>query len=590
MLAFFLSHFKLQIIFPIRSSNLHLFNHIHFKFFTNATCNIAACNVEISRLSRAGNVEAARKVFDEMPHRDVVSWNSIITAYWQNGFLQESKTLFHSMPSRNVVSWNSIISGCIQHDNADDAYEYFTSMPERNTASYNTMLSGFVRSRRIQEACRLFEIMPRRNVVSYTSMIDGYMQFGDVEQARSLFEIMPCRNVVSWTVMIRGYVDNGRFEEANELFRKMPEKNVIATTAMITGFCKEGRMEEARVLFDKLRFRDCVSYNAIISGYAKNGSSEKALKVHIQMLATGLQPDHATFISVLTACSNLASQSEGTQTHALVLKHGFSSHVSICNALISMYSRCGRIYDSVSAFGHVRSPNIVSWNTIIAAFAQHGLYEHALTYFKQMQLNGFEPDGLTFLSMFSACGHAGMVDESMKWFDLMESKYKVTPSSEHYACLVHMLGRAGQLEKAYLLIQQMPYEADSGVWGALLSACRANLNVELGQIAAEKFLKLEPDNSAAYVMLSNMYAARGMWKEVTYVRGLMKQHGVNKQPAYSWMDVGNEVHSFLGGDISHPSIEDIHTELKQINRQMEDKDRMHLALSQSYINEIDLYS
>ncbi|XP_074333715.1 uncharacterized protein LOC141671385 [Apium graveolens] len=551
MLSCFLSHSKYQTL-------LHL-HQFHFKFFTTSIfSNVVACNAKITSLSRAGNMQAARKLFDEMPNKDVVSWNSIITAYWQNGFLQESKTLFHSMPSRNVVSWNSIISGCIQLDNADDAYEYFTSMPHKNTASYNTMISGFVRSGRIQEACRLFEIMPRRNVISYTAMIDGYMQCGDVERARLLFDSMPCRNVVSWTVMIRGYVENGRFEEATELFDKMPDKSIVATTAMITGFCKEGRMEEARILFEKLGSRDCVSFNAMISGYAQNGRSEEALKVHVQMLQTGLQSDHATFISVVTACSNLASLSEGTQTHTLVLKHGFNSHVSICNALVTMYSRCGRIFDSVSAFGHVKSPNIVSWNSIIAAFAQHGLYEQALAYFKQIQLNGFDPDGITFLSMLSACGHAGRVNESMNWFDLMERKYKVTPTSEHYACLVHTLGRAGQLEKAYSLIQQMPSKADSGVWGALLAACRANLNVELGQIAADKIMELEPNNSGVYVMLSNIYAARGMWREVISVRGLMKQHGITKQPAYSWMDIGNEVHSFVGGDILHPGIEDIH--------------------------------
>lgn len=417
------------------------------------------------------------------------------------------------------------------------------------------------------------------------------MQLGEIERARVLFDSMQCKNAVSWTVLISGYVENGRFEEARELFHRMPNKNVVATTAMITGCCMEGRIEEAWSLFEEIQCRDCISFNAMIAGYAQNGSNEEAVKLLSQMLQMGLQPDHATLISALTACSNLASQNEGRQTHTLLLKYGLDSHVPVCNALITMYSRCGLVSESFSAFRHVNSPDVVSWNTIIAAFAQHGLYEKALAYFKKMELNGFEPDGITFLSLLSACGHAGMVNESMHWFDSMGKNYKVTPRSEHYACLVDILGRSGQVEKAYTMIQDMPFEADSGVWVALLAGCRANLNVELGEIAAKKVMELEPKNSGAYVMLSNIYAAAGMWREVSRVRGLMKQHGVKKQPAYSWMDIGNEVHYFLGGDISHPAIEEIHAELKQISLQTEDMEQnAEEVFLWSCINEIQFHS
>lgn len=293
-----------------------------------------------------------------------------------------------------------------------------------------------------------------------------------------------------------------------------------------------------------------------------------------------MKPDPSTLVSVLTACSTLSSLKEGRRTHVIILKRGFDSHLSICNALITMYSKCGGILDSESAFSHLNNPDFVSWNTIIAAFAQHGLYEKAVYFFCAMERNGCKPDGVTFLGLLSACSHSGMVNESLHWFDSMVKDHGLIPRCEHYSCLVDILGRAGQLEKAYDMIKEMPFEPDTGIWGALLSGCCAYSNAELGQLAAEKYLELDPQNSGAYIVLSNIYAAAGMWKEVKRVRGLMKEQGVKKKPAYSWTEIGNKVHSFVGGDVSHPNIEEIRSQLKKMGLQMmrmEDAEEIYMA-------------
>ncbi|KAK9065198.1 hypothetical protein SSX86_016581 [Deinandra increscens subsp. villosa] len=525
-------------------------------------------NVRIGRLTREGRMELARKLFDEMPTRDVVSWNAIMTGYWKNGFLGESKKLFDSMPLRNVVSWNSMIAACIESGSIDAAFLYFSQMPERNTASWNVMIAGFIRYRMIEKAVKLFEEMPRRNVISYTAMIDGYAQVGEILKARQLFESMPGRNEVSWTVMISAYVEAAKFDEARELFRRMPYKNVVSVTAMITGYCKEGNMEDARVLFEQIQRRDDVSYNAMITGYSQNGRGEEALRLLVDMISRRLRPDQYTLVSILAACSNLASLTQGKQTHALVFKYRLHTHVSVANALITMYSKCGSLLDSQSAFEHICTPNIISWNTIIAAFAQHGLYEKALYFFNKIDSLGLEPDGITFLSLLSACGHAGMVKESLYWFESMKTIYKVEPRCEHYACLIDILGRSGRVEYAYKMIQEMPSEADLGVWGALLAGCRSSLNIELAELAAQEIMKLDPRNSGAYVMLSNIYAASGLWRNVTKVRRLMKENDAKKQTAFSWMEIGDTVHYFVGGDASHLAIDEIHALIIQLYSQM----------------------
>ncbi|XP_055829072.1 pentatricopeptide repeat-containing protein At4g02750-like [Solanum dulcamara] len=537
---------------------------------------VYASNIKINELARQGKLQQARKVFDEMLQRDVVSWNSMITAYWQNGYLDESKKLFVSMPEMTVVTWNSMIAGCVENDRIDSATMYFRTMPERNIGSWNAMISGYVKYGMMEEAARLFDEMPKKNVISYTAMIDGYMKKGEIDKARSLFDRMPHKNEVSWTVMISGYVENECFDEANKLFQKMPDKNenVVAMTAMVAGYCKEGRVEEGRILFDGILFKDSVAYNAMISGYAHNGRGEEAVKLLVEMLRMSLRPDQSSCASVLSACADLASPIAGRQTHAVVIKHGADSNVSACNALITMYSKCGSIFECELAFELIMSPDLVSWNTIIAAFAQHGLYEKAVAFLERMVLRGCEPDGITFLSLLSACAHAGLVSQSVSWFDSMMKNYKITPRPEHYACLIDILGRAGQLDKAYNIIQESPFEADLASWGALLAGCRAHSNVELGQLAAERVMELGGDSSGPYIMLSNIYAEAGMWREVTRVRGLMKEHGIRKQPAYSWIEIENKVHYFLGADISHPRILEIRTALKQMNLQMKFQEKV----------------
>ncbi|CAI8609970.1 unnamed protein product [Vicia faba] len=418
-------------------------------------------NLNIAALSRAGNINASRQLFDKTSPKDTVTWNSMLTAYWQNDFLQHSESLFHSMLIKNVVSWNSIITACVQNDNLNDAFSYFTVMPEKNTASYNAMMSDFVRMGRVEEAQKLFEEMPRPNVVSYTVMIDGYAKKeGGIRRAMALFDAMPNRNEVSWTMMISGLVGNGLYEEAWELFDRMRKKNVVASTSMIIGFCKQGKIEEAWNLFQQIPYKDRASWNimitdnpmvlieflevaitcvvflkgvyppgaferrrymnvvvqrachpqlryyihATVSGLLpfiqKNGRGEEALNLFSQMVRTGMQPDDLTFVPLFTACASLALLDEGRQANALVIKHGFDSDLSVSNSLVTMYNKYGEIVNSELAFRQISHPNIVSWNTIIAAFSQHGLYGRARYYFDHMVTVSVTPDGITFLNNF----------------------------------------------------------------------------------------------------------------------------------------------------------------------------------------------
>jgi len=174
------------------------------------------------------------------------------------------------------------------------------------------------------------------------------------------------------------------------------------------------------------------------------------------------------------------------------------------------------------------------------------------------------PNEVTFVGLLHACSHSGLVDEGRQFFKSMSSDYGLTPLLEHYACMVDLLGRAGDVQGALQFIYDMPIEPDAVIWSALLGACKIHKNVEIGRRAAEELFSIEPFNAGNYVMLSNIYSSQGMWDEVAKVRKLMKEQGVNKEPGCSWMQIKNRMHSFVTGDEEHEQIQEIHATLWEL--------------------------
>jgi len=176
-----------------------------------------------------------------------------------------------------------------------------------------------------------------------------------------------------------------------------------------------------------------------------------------------------------------------------------------------MYAKCGSVEDATHVFNRVSQKTVISWNTMIGAYGMHGFGEAALRLFYEMQHNNVNPDYITFIGVLSACSHAGLAKQGLEIFYCMSKQYCITPTVEHYACIVDLLGRAGQLDDAQHMIDKMPVEPDASVWGALLGACRIYHNIELGKYAAEHLFELEPENTGNYALLANIYAAAGNW-------------------------------------------------------------------------------
>ncbi|KAJ4975860.1 hypothetical protein NE237_000966 [Protea cynaroides] len=510
--------------------------------------NMASWNGMISGYVKNGMTREARRIFDAMPERNVVSWTSMVRGYVQEGVIVEAESLFRQMPEKNVVSWTVMLGGLIQDHRIDDARRLFDGMPVKDVVTWTNMISGYCQGGHLAEARELFDVMPRRNVITWTTMISGYAQNLQVDIARKLFEVMPEKNEISWTAMLTGYTQSGRIKEAVEIFERMPEKSIISCNAMILGLGQSGNVTEARCVFDRMREKDDGTWSAMIKGYERNGLQLEALNMFPLMQRAGIKPNFPSLISVLSVCASLAILAHGRQIHATVVKSQFDLDVFVASALITMYVKCGDLVKARQVFDRCSPKDIVMWNSMITGYAQHGLGEEALQVFHEMCSLGMAADDVTFVGVLSACSYTGKVKEGLELFESMRLNYSVEPTAEHYACIVDLLGRAGHINEAMNLIEKMTIEADAVVWGALLGACRTHKNLELAEVAAKKLLLLEPKNAGPYILLSNIYASKGRWEDVVDLRKVMKARNISKSPGCSWIEVENKVHMFTGGD------------------------------------------
>ncbi|XP_057841438.2 pentatricopeptide repeat-containing protein At4g02750 [Cryptomeria japonica] len=578
--------------------------------------DVVSWNSMVSGYVRNESLENARQLFDKMPERDVVSWDCMISGYARGGRMEEAYQLFNSMPEKNVITWNAMLVGYAQIGRIEDAQHLFDKMPERDSASWNMMIAAYAQGGRMLEARRLFDEMqekntvswnlmitgyaqrgqmsdarelfdkmPVRDVVTWTAMVTGYAQNGNISDARRLFDKMPERNIISWNAMIAGYAQNGRMEDASHLFSSMPNRNVSSWNAMIAGFAQNGQIENARRLFDKMGSRDSLSWTVMIAGYSQNDHCEEALKMFSQMKHSGFKPVESTFTCVLSACANLAALEQGKQLHGISIKTGFEPGVFVGNAIVTMYCKCGSIDDAHCLFEIMPKRDVVSWNAIIAGYAQHGYGKEALQFFEQMQHMGIKPNRITLIGVLSACSHAGLVNKGEHYFHSMTKDHGIAATVEHYACMVDLLGRAGHLVEAEDFVNNMPIEPNGRVWGALLGASRIHGNIELGQRAAENIFELEPHNAGIHVLLFNMYVAAGRWNDATNLRLTMKQRGLKKEPGCSWIEIENKIHAFLVGDKSHPQTEKIYAMLARLAEQM--KEAGYVPLKNFVLNDGD---
>ncbi|XVF38558.1 hypothetical protein REPUB_Repub20aG0112400 [Reevesia pubescens] len=481
---------------------------------------------------------------------------------------------------------------------------HFNTQPDDFTLATVSKVSGEIRDLKVGKLvhCQSIKTGFVLDIVVSNSLISMYGKCGDFEGMKKVFDEMRERNVGSWNALISGYANLGDWRVGKDLWDVV--KNMQNDGMKLDGFtissllplssgegtwgCDYGRELHCYILkneldlgfgsdfrlgcclidmysrsskvltgrnvFNRMRLRNVYAWTAMINGYVENGDFAEALVLFQEMQSSdGIEPNKVSLVSVLPACSSYAGLMAGKQIHGYAIRKELSQDVALCNALIDMYSKCGSLNCSRQVFenGSFRK-DAISWSSMICGYGLHGKGEEAISLYDRMLLLGNKPDMITVVGVLSACGRSGLVDKGLSIYYSITNEYGMKPTVEICACVVDMLGRSGQLDRALDFIKTMPVEPGPSIWGALVSASVMHGNLEMQDLAHRFLIQLEPGNPSNYVSLSNLHASSKRWDAVAGLRKMMKERGLRKAPGCSWIIINGKTHCFYAADKAHP--------------------------------------
>ncbi|EFJ31380.1 hypothetical protein SELMODRAFT_88255 [Selaginella moellendorffii] len=432
-------------------------------------------NSLISRLGRLGAVAYARKLLGKMPKRNVVSWSAMIAAYVQNGYSDEALVALQEMDLEGVKPNNITFTSLV--DAIDDEASA-RAMQNRIFTSGEVEVDDFL----------------------YNAVLRMCLKFHCIDEARDIFESAKNKDVVTWTTMI------------------------AAASEDVYG--KHNQLERARGLFDEMESKDVVSWTSMIRGYIEQEQGSKALSLFRQMELEGVKPSQITLVSMLAACSLENSLREGRKIQAQLLAAGGEHNPVAGNELVNMYGQCGSLDEARSVFNSLRERGVAAWTSMIAAYSKSGRGKEAVKMLRYMGMEGVKPNRMTLSTLLSACGHSGLANDAWECFIFVEKECGVTLTSEQYGSMIDVLGRAGEMDQARVLLNNMPCKADAKIWTNFLGACRIHKNLELGAQAAEALMRIEPGNPSPYVLLARMYGEAGNRDKEVEVLATMEYRGI----------------------------------------------------------------
>ncbi|XP_066342846.1 pentatricopeptide repeat-containing protein At3g12770-like [Miscanthus floridulus] len=490
----------------------------------------------------------ARRVFDAAPVRDAYMWNTLLRvhAHSQSSYAVDALALYKQMRAAGV---------------APDHYTYPIVLPAC-AAARRPRLGRAAHGDAVRFALA-------GNGFVRCTLIAMYFQEGEVADAELVFAEShgSSRTVVSWTAMVAGYVQNYFYGEALALFGTMVAEGVLPSeitlisflpclqgqewlnagemvhgfviksgfdaniplaNALVAMYGKCGSIPMAEALFEGMAVRSLVSWNTMVAIYEQHGDVVEAIKFFRRMLTEKVEFDCVTLVSVLSACARSGALETGKWVHEFARSHVLDTDARIGNVLVDMYAKCGEIADARRVFDCLHVRGVVSWSAMINAYANYGDSEEALKVFCLMKSEGVRPNSFTFTAVLVACGHSGLVNEGLKHFNSILSDYQMSPTLEHYACMVDMLGRAGRLVEAYEIIRGMSLRPDKCVWGAFLGGCKLHGNLELAEFVAKDLFQSGSNDVTFYVLMSNMYFEAGMLEDAERIRRAMKEMELKK--------------------------------------------------------------
>ncbi|KAL3629333.1 hypothetical protein CASFOL_026555 [Castilleja foliolosa] len=586
------NHLQLLSSAGKQSNNLRLGSCIHTSliknppsFHNHTSAHLIIYNSLLHIYCKSGKLNDAVKLFDEMPLRDSVSWNSLISGFLKIGELQLGFGYFKLLLSSSIyrfdqASLTTVLSACGGLMESLEMVKMIHTLVilngyEKEIAVGNALTTSYFRCRAFGSGMQVFdEMVEIRNVVTWTAVITGLAQNELYVESLNLFVKMYCGGSVKPNCLTylnalsacSGLLALNQGAQIHSIVLKLGfQSDLCIETALMDMYSKCGYVDNAWRVFESAEVIDEVSITVILVGLAQNGFEEEALQMFVKMVKAGTSID-PNMISAILGVFDINTL--GVQIHSLVIKKGFDSNIFVCNGLINTYSKHGELEESVKVFDQMPNKNQVSWNSMIAAFARHGDGLKALQFYEKMN---FEPTDVTFLSLLHACSHVGLLHKGMELLQVMDKEYGMQPRMEHYACIVDMLGRAGLLEEAKEFIEGLPVKPGVLVWQALLGACSIYNDVNMGKYAADQLAEVAPESPVPFVSMANIYSSIGQWKKRASTMKKMKEKGVVKETGASWIEIEKKIHSFVVADRMHPRGGDVYVILLMLFGHMRDE-------------------
>ncbi|KAL6998901.1 hypothetical protein U1Q18_000068 [Sarracenia purpurea var. burkii] len=545
--------------------------------------NICVCNTLLTMYSEAGKPKDAERLFQGMPERDLISWNSIMAGYVLDGKCLDALRVLDKLlkmgKTMNNVTFASALAACSNPElwmegKIVHALVIMSGLHD-NLIVGNALVTMYGKCSMMCDAIQIFQKMSKKDLITWNALIGGYAENEEPGEAVKFFKLMRGGGIPANYITVVNVL--GACSAPNALLiHGMPvhahvvltgfESDDYVKNSLITMYAKCGDLDSSSYIFSRLLDKNPVTWNAIVAANAHHGAGEEALKLFVEMHRSAVSLDHFSFSAALAASANLAILDEGQQLHGLATKLGFDSYLFVTNATMDMYGKCGEMDDVLKMLPEPKMRSGLSWNILISSFAKHGSFDKARETFHDMLKLGSKPDHVTFVSLLAACSHGGLVDEGLAYFASMNTEFGVPAAIEHCVCIIDLLGRSGRLSEAEIFIKEMPVPPNDFVWRSLLAGCRIHGNLELGRKATEYLLQSNPSDDSAYVLYSNVCANSGHWDHVENVRGKMQSYQIKKQPACSWVKLKNKVSSFGIGDQSHPQTGQIHDKLRELRK------------------------
>ncbi|XP_058097386.1 putative pentatricopeptide repeat-containing protein At1g77010, mitochondrial [Magnolia sinica] len=467
----------------------------------------------VNMYGKCKDLDSASHVLNLMKEPDEFSLSALISGYANCGRLIDALSVFHRRNNPSAVLWNSMIAGYVANNDSEEALQLFNMMRldgiQADSSTFASVLS----------ACAILcALEDGKKIHAYACKVGI------------------ANDMIVASTLVDMYSKCGSSDDACNFFSELEEYDTILLNSMISVYSNCGRIQDARWVFNMMPQRSLISWNSMIVGYSHNNCAIEALDLFREMHRLNLRMDKVGLASVISTSASICSLGLGEQIFAHATIIGLESDQIISTSLVNLYCKCGNVEDGRRVFDEMRKFNEVPWNSMLMGYATNGYGKEALKLFEDMRNAGVRPNDITFVGVLSGCSHSGLVEEGLRWFHAMKNNYHIDPMVEHYSCMIDLFARAGCLEEAMDFIDKMPFKADVSMWSSVLRGCKACGNESLGRKAAEQLIKLDPENSGAYVQLSNIYAARGEWERSALVRNMMLERRVRKKPGCSWVD------------------------------------------------------